>query len=54
MIGVSTSGEMTKDGSHRRSVVVAFLGGDDIEARAEFVGNFSEAELQVEIGRSDE
>ncbi len=42
LMGFSTSGEMTSEGCHRRSVVVALIAGEEIESRAEWLPNFSE------------
>jgi hypothetical protein len=47
LIGFSTSGEMTSEGCHRRSVVVALIAGEEIKSRAEWLPNFSEDSQHV-------
>ena len=47
LIGFSTSGEITRTGSHRRSVVVALISGDGIQSRSEWFPDFSEDSLRV-------
>lgn len=47
LIGFSTSGEMTRAGSHRRSVVVALISGEGIQSRSEWFPGFSEDSLRV-------
>lgn len=42
LIGMSTSGEITAEGHHRRSVVVALILGDEVEAQAVWFGNYAE------------
>jgi hypothetical protein len=42
LIGFSTSGEITADGSHRRSVVVALVSGEDIHSRSEWLPEFTD------------
>ena len=41
MIGVSTTGELTNQGSHRRSVVVALIEGEELECQSDWQGDFS-------------
>jgi len=42
MIGFSTSGELTSQGSHRRSVVVALLSDDQLECTSDWLPGFSD------------
>ncbi|MBW8010139.1 MAG: hypothetical protein FVQ83_02700 [Chloroflexi bacterium] len=41
LIGFSTSGEITKEGSSRRSISVALIYGEGIQVRSEWLGGFS-------------
>jgi hypothetical protein len=43
MIGFSTSGEITAEGSQRRSVVTALISDEDLEVHAEWLPGFSES-----------
>ena len=43
LIGFSTSGEMTSEGKHRRSVVVALIADEDIDSKAAWLPGFAEA-----------
>ena len=47
MIGFSTSGELTAEGSFRRSVVVALFSHEDIQANTEWLPGFSENSAQT-------
>ena len=47
LIGFSASGEITNEGSHRRSVVAALLAGEGLESRAEWLPDFSENSQKV-------
>jgi hypothetical protein len=42
LLGFSTSGEITAEGSHRRSVVVALVFGEDIQSRGEWLPEFTD------------
>lgn len=42
LMGFSTSGELTSEGAHRRSVVVAVMGGDDLNVKADWMGSYAE------------
>jgi hypothetical protein len=42
LLGFSTSGEITAEGSHRRSVVVALLCGEDIQSRGDWLPEFTD------------
>ncbi len=47
MIGFSTTGELTNNGSHRRSVVVALVVDDLLDYRSEWLPGFSNKSAQV-------
>lgn len=47
LIGLSTTGEITKEGSQDRSVTVALLSGKDIQAKADWVPASSEQSEQA-------
>jgi hypothetical protein len=47
VIGFSTSGEITEGGSQRRSVVVALISDDSLEAQAEWLPGFSESSRTI-------
>lgn len=47
ILGFSTSGEITSEGSHRRSVVAALIAGEGLEAAAEWLPGFGENSAQV-------
>ncbi len=46
LVGMSTYGEIVSTGSHRRSVVVALLSGEDMEVQTAWVPGFSENSLR--------
>ena len=47
LIGFSASGEMTSEGCHRRSVVVALIAGEEVKSQAAWLPNFSEDSQRV-------
>jgi hypothetical protein len=47
IIGFSTTGELTRDGSHRRSVVVALMVDDSLDYRSEWLPGFSNKSVQT-------
>jgi hypothetical protein len=42
LLGFSTSGEITAQGVHRRSVVVALISGEDVQSRGEWFPEFTD------------
>jgi hypothetical protein len=42
LLGFSTSGEITAEGSYRRSVVVALISGEDIQTKGEWLPEFAD------------
>jgi len=49
MIGFSTSGELNRLGSHRRSVVVALLSGQGLDVKSDWMPDFAENSKQTTL-----
>lgn len=53
VLGFSTSSEITREGNAHRSVVVALLGGDGLNARAEWQAGYSDDSLNAILKLAD-